>query len=275
MRFFTMANDSRLEDFLRFSKFFFAFNPSCALSVIPFDDNIEKISKAVNAETRITLVEPSSIIDDIGRAVYADEEYRPQVPSWRYFRKFNVFCGHDAPFFFLDVNSVVLSSWREEWYFPSIKPNSVYFRGPSAVRRTLPAEHFAQALTDLGLKAASGYNMGGFISFGGVFNEQLALRLAQPGLRNVFGRAPEQAFMAFYLAVFGVNNGLMASIEPHIRFRYDGGPLVYKDGQTVVVDSPQHIILATKYTGVDYTPHPSEMDEMLMKRLSFIGENGS
>ena len=272
MRFFTMANDARLTDFLRFLQFFFAFNPEKNLHVIPFDDGFEKISKIINEDERLIFVPADPGIDSIGQAVYADEYYRPDVPAWRYFRKFNVFCGHDEPFFFLDVNSVVLSSWEDEWYFSEIDRNSVYFRGPSAIRRTLPKEHFSLTLTELGLKSSSGYNMGGFISHGGVFDTALALTLARPELRKVFGSAPEQAFMALYLGVFGIDNGLMTSIAPSIRFRYDGGPLVYQDGKTIVGDAPEHIILATKYTGVDYTPHPREMDEILSQRLSMIGK---
>lgn len=272
MRFFTMVNDARLTDFLRFLKFFFAFNPDRNLYIIPFDENFEKISTIINGDERMILVHADPSIDAIGQAVYGNESYRPDVPAWRYFRKFNVFCDHDEPFFFLDVNSVVLSSWENEWYFSDIDRNSVYFRGPSAVRRTLPKDHFSLSLNELGLKSSSGYNMGGFISHGGVFDTRLALALARPELRRVFGRAPEQAFMALYLGVFGIDNGLMTSIAPSIQFRYDGGPLVYKDGKTMVGASPEHIILATKYVGVEYTPHPKEMDEILAQRLSIVGE---
>lgn len=110
MRFFTMANNARLSDFLRFLQFFFAFNPDKNLYVIPFDHSFEKISEIINEDERLFLVGADPDIDSIGQAIYADECYRPDVAAWRYFRKFNVFCGHDEPFFFLDVNSVVLSS---------------------------------------------------------------------------------------------------------------------------------------------------------------------
>lgn len=81
--------------------------------------------------------------------------------------------------------------------------------------------------------------------------------------------------MALYIGVFGIENGLLTSILPSIRFRYDGGPLFYQDGKTFVADAPGHILLATKYTGVDYTPHPKEMDEILSQRLSMIGKSSA
>ena len=267
MRFYTMASESRSVDFRRFCRFFFAFNPERRLYVIPFEEDCPLITEMIAQDARISLVATDPRIDDVGMRVYSDETYRENVPSWRYFRKFNAFCGHRDPFLFLDANSLVLSGWNEEWYFPKMDVQSVYFRGPSKIDRTIPVGHVSQFLSDLGLNSASGYNMGGFISHGGVFDPAIALALAQPRLRKVLRRAPEQGFMACYMAVFGIGNGLMTALEPRIRLKHRGESLRYHEGTTCWSEASGHVLALTKYTGANYTPHSEMIEDILAQRL--------
>lgn len=275
IRFFTMASDARYNDFSRFCRFFFAFNPESDLYVIPFDEAMSRISRLSSNCNRIKIIDVNPEIDDIGRKIYGSECYRSTVPSWRYFRKFNAFCGHNHSFVFLDANSIVLSTWGASWYFPKMGQRSVYFRGPSKLSRTILNGHIAQSMSELGLNSQTGYNMGGFISHGGVFDPILARALARPELRRVFGRAPEQAFMAFYLSVFGIENGLMTALEPNIRLRHQGEDLITQAGSTFCRINNNKIFALTKYTGSEYTPHASIIEEILKERLAQICGLGS
>jgi hypothetical protein len=271
MRFYTMASDVRSEDFGRFCRFFFAFNPESHLHVIPFEENCPLITEMIARDARITLVATDPRIDDVGIRVYLDEEYRENVPSWRYFRKFNAFSGHRDPFVFLDANSLVLSRWEMEWYFRKMDERSVFFRGLSKINRTIPAGYVSHFLNDLGLNSASGYNMGGFISYGGVFDPALALSLARPRLRKVLRRAPEQGFFACYMAMFGIENGLMTELEPKIRLKHKDETLCYHKGTTRLGDESGYVLALTKYTGAEYTPHSAMIEDIVAQRLSDIG----
>ena len=76
-------------------------NDNWDIKVIPFDDNI-KYMHQLSEIYSFEIVSTDKKWDDLGKAIFKDEEYRSGLYSWRYFRKFNVFNEDDEDFIFLD-----------------------------------------------------------------------------------------------------------------------------------------------------------------------------
>ena len=45
----------------------------------------------------VVVITPLPEIDAIGQRIFQNEEYRSDIPAWRYFRKLNAFANHSSP----------------------------------------------------------------------------------------------------------------------------------------------------------------------------------
>jgi len=83
----TCADDSRCADLIRLCESIKTVVPDTPVSIIPFTDQLDKV-KFVSDIYDASLIERDPLWDSVGKALYADESYRPSVPMFgNYFRK--------------------------------------------------------------------------------------------------------------------------------------------------------------------------------------------
>jgi hypothetical protein len=209
---YTVAND-RMAQFLEtFLVSVRRAMPTIPVCIIPFDDSLERTKELAKLHNA-TLMEPSAVWDEIGLNIYGQQEYRPGIPAYRYFRKFNSFDGPFDKFCFMDANSILLQPLGDSFagYLDSY---DFIFAKHSGPNRTIKSEAAQQVLQLLSPKLRSGFNAGFFLSRKGVIDPGNARVLgSNPRLRRFFGKAPEQAFLAWYIAVCGVRHAMMGEID--------------------------------------------------------------
>ena len=218
----TLAND-RMSPFLEaFLPSVRAHMPDLPVRIIPFDDNIEK-TKALAKSHRAQIVEPDQRWDELGAKLFGDEDYRRGVPAWRYLRKLNAFQTDLDRFLFLDVHCLVLNDLRPLWAACMSDAQDIVFAIRSRLDRTISKPDVRSVLEILSPRLGGAFNACCFMSRRGTIEPETALAIGRnKNLRLLFGRAPEQAFMAWYIAVTGLNAFSMAEISRSLR-RIIGG----------------------------------------------------
>lgn len=272
-RFYTMANNRMADSFRRFSQYFSAFMPGASLCVIPFDEECDEVATICRAASNLQLVHPDPRIDGIGKAIFGDEEYRKGIPSWRYFRKFNAFVGHQEKFAFLDANCIPLADLRA---LSSIESrNAILFGNRSVIDRSIKDESSRAFLSAISPALLGGYNCGLFYSQGGVVDIGLAQKIASPALRKVIGKAPEQGFLAYYMAVFGVAHGLIGDHFDDVANVTDKVSLTNSSDGYLRASPPaggSRIQIAIKYTGQELREAPEIVKDLLKSRMGVEGD---
>lgn len=273
MRLYTMANDRMADAFSRFLEYRSVFLPDVPLHVIPFNDELERVSALAGEHPAVTLLAPDPRIDETGKVVFQDEDYRPGIPAWRYFRKLNMFVGHDEPALFMDANAMLLADPRGLVDFSALDRQTIWFRARSASNRTIINATATDFLNMLGPKLGQGYNCGMFVARGGFLDPDLALAVAQRRLRRFIGAAPEQGFLAIYIGLFGKTAQLFRQVNAEIGARQstetelddDGRFLRYAGGRDA-----GKICIALKQTGQDISSEPETIRAFFARHKAAI-----
>jgi hypothetical protein len=216
---YTVANDrmaSRLATLLESIR---RYDNEVPVFVFPFDEHyeaVQRIAEVYNAK----LVPCLPVWDQIGENIYGDEEYRPGIKSSGYFRKLNVFTGPLDNFVFLDANTLVLSNISN---LVSTFFNSAFdigFMTTSMANRTINVRG-KKIVSLLDTKMGEGYNLSFFIGKKIAVNADFALGLSRnPHIRKLFGKAPEQAFLVYYLAIFAIPHCKLDEIDPQLPLNH-------------------------------------------------------
>lgn len=275
-RFYTMANDRMAIFFERFLEYFSVFGRGSKLHVIPFDNNIERIVEIASKRDDVVVITPLPEIDAIGQRIFQNEEYRSDIPAWRYFRKLNAFANHSSPFLFVDANSLLLTDIRAIASRLNLDGRSMYFGSKSAVARTIRDEVARHFLSTINPNIDSGFNCGFVLSRGATMDLRVAGALSHAGLRKIIGKAPEQGFLTFYIGVCGLTHGIISDIltefaPPHKGLR--GWVVDQQDGflRTTIKPYENRVLFGLKYTGQDYEPEPEIFRQFLARERKSVG----
>lgn len=202
------------------------YNPNITVKIIPFDDNLEltkKIARIYNAK----IIKTETVWDEIGKNIYNDIEYRPGIPSWRYFRKLNVFNEKNEDIIFVDANIVCLSDLSK-----INKPNTIdfLFHNHSAMGRCFRKEDFENIMSNLSPGLKGGYNMGFFMTNSNAMDINFAKKLSQQSnLKKYFGKAPEQAFLAYYIALTNSSHSTLSKHDNNSAYNHNSNQEVETD----------------------------------------------
>lgn len=216
-RLYTVANDRMAAHLPRFLTLKKCFLPDVPLYIIPFDDEQNEVRRIVANEENVFFVEPDDRIDTIGKTIYGNEEYRPGIPSWRYFRKLNAFSGHDSHFLFLDLNCLLLNDPRKFWDMEDLHEDEIVFGSGSVKYRTIPKQETQDFFNILSPGWGAGFNAGLFFAKGNFLSLDAANSVASTRLRQIFGKAPEQGFLTFYGAVFNKKANVISKRLSSVR----------------------------------------------------------
>lgn len=249
-RLYTVANDRMAAHLPRFLTLKKCFLPDVPLYIIPFDDEQNEVRRILANEENVFFVEPDERIDNIGKTIYGDEEYRPGIPSWRYFRKLNAFSGHDTHFLFLDLNCLLLNDPRKFWDMEDLQADEIVFGNGSLKYRTIPEQNTQDFFNLLNPGWGAGFNAGLFFARGSFLDMHNALAVTGSALRSVLGKAPEQAFLTFYGTIFLKKASLVAArIDQLAPIRKPKDDEIYIHGEDLRYSHPRFdgkIILAIK-----------------------------
>lgn len=210
---YTMASTNRLDQLERFLWFLRRTNPTRNLNIIPFDDNSESV-REICQEAGGRLVYPSKAIDLTGQALYDNEEYRPNAPAWRYFRKFNAFLDSREPFVFLDCNALAVASLDPLMAAYLSSGRDILFPTHSVPGRTIRAKAKETLFEPVDKSLGDGYNCSLMISKPGIIRAAHFKVIRHQRLRVLLSKAPEQGYMVLLLAMTGTTHGLVERFEP-------------------------------------------------------------
>lgn len=253
---YTVANDRMLaflETFLRSLRHFM---PNIKVAIIPFDDQIRE-TKAVAYNYNATVLQPDPRWDKIGRRHYGEEEYRPTIPAFRYYRKLNAFNLSHENFAFLDVNCLILRDLVPLWKSCMSGSHDIVFAKRSAPSRTLRRKDVRSVLNSLCPNMDEGFNASFFMSRKGVVNTSTAELIgSNQSLRSLFGRAPEQAFLSWYIAVLGLHATTMVELDASHPSNFAGKRFTVErnaDGTFSFTEGPSkgRPVYFLKWTGQD------------------------
>lgn len=234
MEFVTAASDSRDDDLKSLLKSIRRFFPDVGIKVIPFSEDLAKVRETAR-RFRCELMTPDLEWDAIGKRFYGTQEYRPGSPSYRYFRKLNMFNGDFKYRVFLDANSLLLS--RDLAPMTRSDYDLLFHSSAMKGRNFSAAFPFSEALQP-GIR--NGFNLG-FCGFSKSAADKITsyARLSPRQHAKFLGPAPEQAFLNYCLCMLGLKVGLLSDLDPdiaptnsaefHIE-RQGAGNYVYKSG---------------------------------------------
>ena len=278
---YTVANDRmaiRLATFLESVR---TYDETIPVFVFPFDEKFEsvaKIAELYNAK----LVPCLPLWDVIGENVYGDEEYRPSIKSAGYFRKLNVFTGPLDNFIFLDANTLTLSNLASltDSFFNS--SYDIGFMATSMTNRTINVRG-KKIISLLDPNMGEGYNTSFFIGRKSAVNADFALGLSKnQHLRKLFGKAPEQAFLAYYLAISATPHCKLNTIDPQLPLNHSSDrPVIERDGGYYY--SKGHLIgkraLVLKWTGQQFNTQAGKVNDWIYiqfkeKSLQRLADSG-
>ena len=202
MRFYTCGND-RMIDFLRITLAAARRAlPNAEFRIIPFDDNLE-LTRGLAARVGATIVEPDPYWDELGMFLFKDTDYRPGVPAYRYFRKFNAFNGDPDSFVFCDANMAILADLSPLFEAFEKGSSSIVFSRYAVPRQFKP--HVLPKIQLLNPHMRDGYSCSGFIARGNALpRRDVDVFFRNPLWGKWLGQAPEQGFISLYSAIYGI-----------------------------------------------------------------------
>lgn len=210
---YTVCNDKMLPFLETFLNSLENTKTNLPLYVIPFDQNSVKMEEFC-AKRGVFIHKPSLIWDDVGASIYRDEEYRPGIFSRNYFRKLNAFTGPLEEFVFMDVNTVILEDPEVLLNAYETENTDIIFLARSVKQRTLRDENFSAFLNKISPGILNGYSAAFFISRRGLIDEGVASILSKNSrIRRVFGKAPEQGFLNYALALIGCTHSTLNKLN--------------------------------------------------------------
>lgn len=210
---YTVSGDSRLLPFACLLE------SNCAIDklpvhVVPFDEDgplTRELAEIYGAQ----LVAPDPKWDKLGQAIYGTEEYRPGVPSWKYFRKLNVFDDTRRRVVFADSNIVLLNSLHDS--FDTLKTHDLVFGDRSKKGRNF-TPWATQLLSVLDPNLQNGFNASFWMSRCDLFSSlDIEALMQRPRMRVMLGNAPEQSFMLLMAVLLRKRIGALGEIDERIR----------------------------------------------------------
>jgi len=265
---YTAADDSRLQQLQRFAEFYRAFNPHGAIKLIPFSDKTEAVRKECE-KWGIDVVNPSPIIDECGKTIFKDKEYRPGVMAWRYMRKLNCFIDSKTNFVFTDINNVPLCNLDIFSKIIDQSGKDVLFSGISAPKRTIRAKN--RHIYDLLNKnIGPGYNCSLIASKKNIIKERDFEFLSNPKLIKLFAKAPEQGYLAFMLTLSSISHDILRSYIKKMNLVIGRSttlkPQQLRMQKNAIYNAKGGIIVSYKTTGEQLSDLPSEITEAVQEQ---------
>lgn len=248
---YTMCNDTRLINLSTLLESNNRFD-NVHVKIIPFDSNIKlttRLCSHYNAE--IITVDPKW--DDLGKALFKDEEYRKNLMSWRYFRKFNVFNAKNEEIIFLDSNVVICHSLSS--VVSMRDSNGFVFGSRSLIGRNFHS-WFSFILSRQHKNVKEGFNAGFWSCNTDVFHSVNFRNITRfSGLRQGLTHSPEQSFLSMIIAIFNIPVELIHDIDENVLSMVPGG-----DKSLINIESRDNSkylngkkILTLKWTGGHFT----------------------
>jgi hypothetical protein len=248
---YTVSGDTRLLPFACLLESNRAID-NLSVNVIPFDENAtltRELAKIYGAR----LVTPDPKWDNLGKAIYGTEEYRPGVPSWRYFRKFNVFDNTRRQAIFADSNIVLLNSVKNS--FDALQTHDLVFGDRSRKGRNFPP-WATQLLNVLDPNVQDGFNASFWISRCDLFRSlKIETFMRRPKIRVMLGKAPEQSFMLLIAVLLRKRVGALGEIDERVRPTLWGDVSPAKEIEHVLehnVTRNGKVPLAVKWSGTAF-----------------------
>jgi len=238
------------------------------VSVIPFDDNVSIVSKVCDA-FNAKLITPDEKWDDLGKTLYKNEKYRPNVLCWPFFRKFNALSQASGRYAFIDANSIITSGITP--IFDALDNYDVIF-----TRRSQKGRNFSELLQTL-LNMVNPYIKDGFASsfWATSFDERLndtILRFKDAKLRPYLGPAPEQSILSTALALNGKRITTVGQATDDLYFGTPSPPIKLPDGTLVVnIKGEYKKVAIIKWSGKNMRFN----DTMINKDIFFYYLNGA
>ena len=265
---YTAADDSRLQQLQRFAEFYRAFNPSGAIKLIPFSDNINAVRKECE-KWGIDVINPSPIIDECGKKIFKDKEYRPGVMAWRYMRKLNCFIDSTTNFVFTDINNVPLCNLDIFSKIIDQSGKDVLFSGISAPKRTIRAKN--RHIYDLLNKnIGPGYNCSLIASKKNIIKERDFEFLSNPKLIKLFAKAPEQGYLALMLTLSSISHDILKSYIKKMNLVIGRSttlkPQQLRMQKNAIYNAKGGILVSYKTTGEQLSDLPSEITEAVQEQ---------
>ena len=267
---YTAADDSRLQQLQRFAEFYRAFNPHGDIKLIPFSDNIKAVRKECE-KWGIVVVNPSPIIDECGKTIFKDKEYRPGVMAWRYMRKLNCFIDSTTNFVFADINNLPLCNLDIFKKIIDQSGKDVLFSGISAPKRTIRATN--RHIYDLLSKnIGSGYNCSLIASKHNIIMERDFEFLSNPKLIKLFAKAPEQGYLALMMTLSTISHDIL---RPYVKKMnlVVGRSMTIKPQQlrmqsNAICNAKGGVLVSYKTTGEQLSDFPSEITEAVQEQAN-------
>lgn len=248
---YTMCNDTRLSSLAILLESNSQYD-NMKIKIIPFDENIEKTKELCtiyNAE----IIKTEEKWDQLGQSLYKEEEYRPNIKSWNYFRKLNVFNEENENFIFLDSNVVILNS-----LYPVIKlldKQDIVFGARSLVNRNFTS--WAKTLINiLNPYIKDGFNAGFWCTNSNLFKSlDIKEIYLHPQIRSCLTVSPEQSFLSLMVALKNFNVSLIGDEIKNSWIMLAGETLklesIVQKEKLFFLDNKN--ILTIKWTGVHYS----------------------
>lgn len=269
---FTLANVDRISDLLILLESNLS-HDSAPISVIPFDERVDEL-KIVCDIYGAKLVDSDPEWDELGQAIFKQEEYRPKVPAWRYFRKFNAFGLASGNFFFLDANTVITGSLAD--ISSNLATCDMIFGCRSLKYRNF-TRWGSYILNQLNKEIKNGYNAG-FICAN---RQSLDLNMFQdikaiPGIRKILSVSPEQSVLSLVIALQNAHVKLISDVVPNAANLLSGGQEILNDSDQVTLNEKK--VYAIKWSGayhhsnkpVPGYPFYSSLAQTALNRISSV-----
>lgn len=217
----TCADDGRIDDLVRLLSSVKTFAPAVRIRIIPFTDSIPSKVHKVADRAGAALLDRDPFWDRLGQLLYENEEYRPKVPSWLYFRKLNMFNAAEYPRLFLDANALLLSAEpfrQDNRYLENV---DFLFHSGAAKGRNFPAgAPFSGIFSPA---AQNGFNLG-HVAFTPSAARQITqfsrafLDFARAEHRRFMGKSPEQSYLCYAIAFAHLKAALLSDLDADVAF---------------------------------------------------------
>ena len=179
--------------------------------IIPFDDETP-LTNALAEAYGACMVQIDPKWDRLGKSLYGEKEYRPGIPSWRYFRKLNALDGEAKPILFADSNVVMLNSLG--MIFDMLADVDLAFGDRARKGRNFPP-WATQIINIIHPGLADGFNASFWITRRDLLNGlDIEALINRPGFRVMLGKAPEQSFLQLAAILLGKRIGGIADLDP-------------------------------------------------------------
>lgn len=203
--FFVASQESRLQH-----------APEIPCYVIPFSDDFDRIAALADVFKFEILLTDINKWNSLGEQIWGQAPHRPTVKKKSYFRKLAMFEAPTDHFLFVDANTVFTD---QIGYYLSVFAKSGL--DLSFLSYALPGRNFQHGglidmLDNINPEVRHGFNCGFVLGKQDLELYAAMKLLAKPGprLQQIFGGAPEQAFLAYVAGLTGKKMARFVDVLP-------------------------------------------------------------